>query len=118
MEELNFGKFDREFMLYSVKIKLSIDVEEDKQDELLEILLYDAYNYMVIYFNGEVPLELQFIIENVAIKRCRKLGAEGISVEKIDVLSTTYESGDDFAEYIPIMTKYKENKSGLGFRFL
>ena len=37
--------------------------------------------------------------------------------EKIDVLSTTYESGDDFAEYFDIMQKYK-NKSRLGFRFL
>ena len=38
-------------------------------------------------------------------------------LEKIDVLSTTYESGDDFAEYFDIMQKYK-NKSRLGFRFL
>ena len=73
---------------------------------------------MMIYFDGDIPTELQFIMENVAVKKYRRLGAEGISIEKIDVLSTTYETGDDFAEYIPIMTKYKENKSGLGFRFL
>jgi hypothetical protein len=109
-------EFDIDLILQNVKIKLSIAGTEE--DPLLEILLNDAYNYMMIYFDGEVPAELQFVMENVAIKRYRRLGAEGISIEKIDVLSTTYESGDDFAEYIPIMTKYKENKSGLGFRFL
>ena len=109
-------EFDIETILNNVKIKLSIT--DTEQDDLLEILLNDAYNYMMIYFDGEVPMELLFIMENVAVKRYRRLGAEGIAVEKIDVLSTTYESGDDFAEYLPIMTKYKENKSGLGFRFL
>ena len=109
-------EFDIDTILNNVKIKLSIT--DTEQGDLLEILLNDAYNYMMIYFDGEVPMELLFIMENVAVKRYRRLGAEGISIEKIDVLSTTYESGDDFAEYIPIMTKYKENKSGLGFRFL
>ena len=109
-------EFDIDLILENVKIKLSI--ADDSEDDLLELLLNDAYNYMMIYFDGDIPTELQFIMENVAVKKYRRLGAEGISVEKIDVLSTTYESGDDFAEYIPIMTKYKENKSGLGFRFL
>lgn len=109
-------EFDIDTILDNIKIKLSIT--DNSEDDLLEILLNDAYNYMMIYFDGEVPAELQFVMENVAVKRYRRLGAEGIAVEKIDVLSTTYESGDDFAEYIPIMTKYKENKSGLGFRFL
>ena len=109
-------EFDIDLILANVKIKLSI--ADDSEDDLLELLLNDAYNYMMIYFDGDIPAELQFIMENVAVKKYRRLGAEGISVEKIDVLSTTYETGDDFAEYIPIMTKYKENKSGLGFRFL
>lgn len=109
-------EFDIDIILENVKIKLSIT--DDSEDDLLELLLNDAYNYMMIYFDGDIPTELQFIMENVAVKKYRRLGAEGISIEKIDVLSTTYESGDDFAEYIPIMTKYKENKSGLGFRFL
>ena len=108
-------EFDIDTILENVKLKLSIT--DDSGDALLEVLLNDAYNYMMIYFDGKVPLELQFVMENVTIKRYRKLGAEGISIEKIDVLSTTYESGDDFAEYFDIMKKYK-NKSRLGFRFL
>ena len=126
-------------VLANVKLKLSIianleelDSKEENaahkaQDDLLTALCYDAYNYMCIFFDCDSkspdrskrypPIQLQFVLENVVVKRYRRLGAEGISIEKIDVLSTTYESGDDFAEYFDIMQRYKNNKSGLGFRF-
>jgi hypothetical protein len=127
MEEFDMGEFDIDTILENIKLKLSI--EDEKQNALLEILCKDAYDYMKIYFDGKVPLELRFILENVIVKRYRKLGAEGITIEKIDVLSTTYESGDDFAEYFDIMQYYKnkyydqtsgdsnKKKPRLGFRF-
>ena len=99
-------------------IKLKLGITDDSEDNLLTVLLSDAMNYMMVYFNGQVPTELQFIAEDVAIKRYRRIGAEGIVTEKVDVLSTTYETGkDDFAEYLNIMKTYK-NKSGKGFRFI
>jgi hypothetical protein len=114
-----------EFDLTNIKLKLSIT--DDEQDNLLMALCNDAYQYMYIFFDCDpkskdkdkraVPTQLTFVLENVVVKRYRRLGAEGISIEKIDVLSTTYEGGDDFAEYFDIMQKYKNNKSGLGFRF-
>lgn len=111
-----------------VKIKLSITDEE--QDELLAALCEDAYDYMYLFFdcdpdsdnNYMPPIQLQFVLESVVIKRYRRIGAEGIAIEKIDVLSTTYESGDDFAEYMTIMNQYKRrigrDKGPRGFRFL
>ena len=113
--------------LQYVKIKLSIT--DDEQDELLAALCEDAYDYMCIYFdcdrdsddNYMPPIQLQFVLESVVIKRYRRIGAEGIAIEKIDVLSTTYESGDDFAEYMSIMNQYKRRigreKGPKGFRF-
>ena len=110
-----------------VKIKLSITDEE--QDELLAALCEDAYDYMYLFFdcdrdsddNYMPPVQLQFVLEGVVIKRYRRIGAEGIAIEKIDVLSTTYESGDDFAEYMTIMNQYKRrigrDKGPKGFRF-
>ena len=113
--------------LQYVKIKLSIT--DDEQDELLAALCEDAYDYMCLYFdcdrdsddNYMPPVQLQYVLESVVIKRYRRIGAEGIAIEKIDVLSTTYESGDDFAEYLDIMNKYKRrigrDKGPKGFRF-
>jgi hypothetical protein len=127
-------------IIYNLKIKLSIDIkdpmdptytEEDaQQDELLEALCEDAYDYMYLFFecdedsddNYDVPAQLRFVLEGVVVKRYRRIGAEGIAIEKIDVLSTTYESGDDFAEYLDIMNKYKRRmgreNGPKGFRFL
>lgn len=116
-----------EQILSNIKLKLSIT--DNEQDDLLTLLINDAYEYMYIFFNcdpknkdnKDVPTQLNFVLENVSVKRYRKLGAEGISIEKIDVLSTTYESGDDFAEYFDIMQKYKNKLDGKngprGFRF-
>jgi hypothetical protein len=118
-----------EFDLTNIKLKLSIT--DNEQDNLLIALCKDAYQYMYIFFDCDpkstdkdkraVPTQLTFILENVVVKRYRRLGAEGISIEKIDVLSTTYESGDDFAEYFDIMQKYKNKIDGKngprGFRF-
>ena len=119
--------FDIEQILENIKIKLSIT--DNEQDELLEVLCKDAYDYMYIYFDcgpknyiNVVPVQLQFVLEGVVVKRYRRIGAEGIAIEKIDVLSTTYESGDDFAEYLDIMNQYKRKMSGKngpkGFRFV
>ncbi len=118
---------DTEQVLKNIKLKLSIT--NDEQDDLLEVLCKDAYDYMYIFFDcgqknyiNVVPVQLQFVLENVVVKRYRRLGAEGIAIEKIDVLSTTYESGDDFAEYLDIMKYYKSKTDGKngpkGFRFL
>ena len=123
---------DIEQVLINIKIKLGIinnaDEVNEEEDALLEALCKDAYDYMYIFFEcgqkgymNTVPVQLQFVLESVVIKRYRRIGAEGIAIEKIDVLSTTYESGDDFAEYLDIMNQYKRRigreKGPKGFRF-
>ena len=128
-----------EQIMINLKIKLSIDIkqpgeeiteEDEQQDALLTALMNDAYEYMYIFFdcdedsedNYDVPAQLRFVLEGVVVKRYRRIGAEGIATEKIDVLSTTYESGDDFAEYMTIMNQYKRrigrDKGPKGFRFV
>ena len=93
------------------KIKIKLGLADNSQDELLAILLSDATNYMQVYLETQtIPWELEFIAEEVTIKRYRRIGAEGISTEKIDVLSTTYKS-DDFYEYKPLMKQYRANNT-------
>ena len=93
--------------IYIIKLKLGL-IDDNGQDDLLAILLTDAINYMKVYIETDIiPNELGFIAEEVAIKRYRKIGSEGISTEKIDVLSTSYKS-DDFYEYKPLMKLYKD----------
>lgn len=92
-----------------IKLKLGL-TEDSEKDNLLMVLLNDAIDYMKTYIEIDtIPEQLQFIAEEVAIKRYRRIGSEGISTEKIDVLSTSYKS-DDFYEYKPLMKLYKNNK--------
>ncbi len=95
--------------IQNIKLKLGLTAD-DEQDNLIYVLLVDAINYMKVYIETDIiPDELNFIAEEVAIKRYRRIGSEGISTEKIDVLSTSYKS-DDFYEYKPLMKLYKNNK--------
>lgn len=91
-----------------IKLKLGL-TEDSEKDNLLMVLLNDAIDYMKTYIETDIiPEQLQFIAEEVAIKRYRRIGSEGISTEKIDVLSTSYKS-DDFYEYKPLMKLYKNS---------
>lgn len=92
----------------NIKLKLGLK-EDSSEDKLLTVLLSDAANYISIYLEGnEIPKQLEYIAEEVAIKRYRRIGAEGITTEKIDVLSTTYSTGD-FNDYLGILDLYKKN---------
>ncbi|WP_343336979.1 hypothetical protein TPELB_21170 [Terrisporobacter petrolearius] len=97
-------------------IKLKLGITDNKEDDLLTILLYDAINYMKVYLQADIiPIELEFIAEEVSIKRYRRIGSECISTEKVDVLSTSYKS-NDFSDYYNLMNIYKK-KTKKGFKF-
>ena len=80
--------------LDNVKILLSL-VDDDTQDELLAVLLNNAANTIKLYLGvDEMPRELEFIAEQMTVVKYRRIGAEGIDTEKIDVLSTKYVKDD------------------------
>ena len=72
--------------LDNVKILLSL-VDDDTQDELLAVLLNNAANTIQLYLGvDEMPRVLAFIAEQMTVVKYRRIGAEGIDTEKIDVL--------------------------------
>lgn len=100
-----------------IKLKLGLTAD-NSQDDLLVILLSDAIDYMTTYIGTDtIPKQLEFIAEEVAIKRYRRLGSEGISTETIDVLSTKYNT-DDFLEFRAIMDVYANRTTKKGYKLL
>lgn len=96
--------------LDNIKVLLSL-TEDDSQDEILAILLLNASKMVCVYLGvEELPSSLEFVAEDMAIIKYRKLGAEGIKQEKIDVLSTTYVV-NDLDPYKAILNQYKDNNS-------
>ena len=97
--------------LDNIKILLSL-VDDDTQDELLEVLFNNAVNTILLYLGlDEMPDALSFIAEQMTVVKYRRLGAEGIETEKIDVLSTKYEK-DDIKPFKEILAMYKANTLG------
>ncbi len=97
--------------LDNIKILLSL-VDDDTQDELLEVLFNNAVNTILLYLGlDEMPDALSFIAEQMTVVKYRRIGAEGIDTEKIDVLSTKYEK-DDIKPFREILNQYKINTLG------
>ncbi len=96
--------------LDNIKLLLSL-TDDDTQDELLAVLLLNASKMICVYLGiEELPATLDFVAEDMAIIKYRKLGAEGIRQEKIDVLSTTYVT-NDLDPFKAILNQYKDNNS-------
>ena len=93
-----------------IKILLGLE-DDDSQDEVLTVLLTNAVSTINVYLGvTELPNELEFVAEQLAIIKYNKLGSEGISTEKIDVLSTTYQA-DELASFKTILDSYKANNN-------
>lgn len=101
--------------LDNIKVILSL-AEDDTQDELLSVLCMNAVNSINVYLGvSELPNELSFIVDELVVARYRRLGAEGIDTEKIDVLSTKY-TADNLKPYYTILDEYKSNHGLSGKR--
>ena len=93
-----------------IKILLGLE-DDDSQDEVLTVLLTNAVSTINVYLGvTELPQELGFIAEQLAVIKFNKLGSEGIQTEKIDVLSTTYQA-DELASFKAILDSYKANNN-------
>ena len=93
-------------------IKTLLSLEDDTQDEILAILLTNASKMICVYLGiDELPSTLEFVAEDMAVMKYRKLGAEGVRQEKIDVLSTTYVT-NDLNPFKDILNQYKDNSLG------
>ena len=97
--------------LDNIKVLLSL-TDDSSQDELLTVLLNNAVSTIILYLGVEdIPDELTFIAEQMAVIKYRRIGAEGIDTEKIDVLSTKYIA-DDLKPFISMIDRYKDNNLG------
>ena len=100
--------------LERIKVILGLDLEDTSEDTLLTILLENAISTICVYLNvGTFPASLEFIAQELAVARYRKIGAEGISTEKIDDISTTY-SVNDLNRYKDVLETYKNNNDLCG----
>lgn len=97
--------------LMNIKILLSL-TEDDSKDDILTVLASNAMSTICIYLGiSELPQELNFVAEQLTVVKYRRLGAEGVSQEKIDVLSTKY-TDDELLPFKDILDNFKKDTLG------
>lgn len=95
--------------LDNIKVLLSL-TEDNSQDYLLSVLLSNALMQVCVYLGvDELPSQLTFVVDELVVARYRRIGAEGVKEERIDVLSTKYNT-DDLSPYKTVLDEYKATK--------
>ncbi|WP_450626406.1 phage head-tail connector protein [Streptomyces sp. NPDC001193] len=86
-------------------VKKLLSINDDKQDELLEIIINNTEKRLISLLpleTEEIPERLEYIVEEVSVKRFNRVGAEGMTQESIDGRSNTFQS-NDFDEYMDVI---------------
>lgn len=105
----NFPKESEINALNRIRIKLGLN--DGSKDELLAVLFDDASNLVCTYINSDVlPNKLSWIAEDIAIKRFRKIGAEGMTSKQIDVIKKDFDT-NLLSEYTDILDSYVRKNS-------
>lgn len=92
-------------MNYIDGVKLLIGLDDDKQDKQIQKIIDVTERRLISMLPKDekaVPTSLDWVVEEVAVKRYNRVGAEGMESESIDGRSTKFQE-NDFDEYLTII---------------
>ena len=101
-------------LLNRTKTLLQINDNDELIYEIIELTKEKILNYIN---EKELPVELEFVLVEMAISRFNKIGSEGFASESTDGKSISYE--DDFENYKTYLDDYIfRNNKNKGFKLL
>ena len=101
-------------LLNRIKTLLNVEGNENLIYELVNITESKILNYINA---SEMPIELEFVLIELAIQRFNRIGSEGIASESIDGKSVSYD--DDFIGYKHYLDDYiSRNGKSKGYKLL
>lgn len=100
------------------RIKTLLGIEDTLQDDVLDIIIENVSKHLLSKLKRvnksitEVPDELDYIIEEIAIRRYNRIGTEGMRSESVEGHNVTfYDLDQDFVPYQDVIDDYKEDDS-------
>lgn len=106
------------------QIKLLLGIIDNKQDDLLELLIGDSRERLTAFVNIDsvqfvtLPDDVDWILRDLTVKRFNRLGDEGKKSSSESSVTATWNA-DDLSEYAPYLDKYRHKKGGKGIaRFI
>lgn len=92
------------------RIKIMLGIEDELQDELLDILVSNVENHLKSLLSKDVPEELEFIVEEITVRRFNRLGSEGYKTDSVEGHSISfYDLSDEFTPYLTIINNHKDD---------
>ncbi len=105
-----------EISLERVKTLLGIPDDDELQDKALKIIIGNVVKHLYLKLKRVdksikgVPSELDFVIEEISIRRYNRIGSEGFQSDSVEGHSITfYELEKDFTPYEEIIDDYKDD---------
>lgn len=96
------------------RIKTLLGITDGKQDEALSIIIENVTSHLLgrlKRFNPsilEVPAELNYIIEEISIRRYNRIGSEGMKSESVEGHRVDfYDLGQEFEPYLSVIDGYR-----------
>lgn len=91
------------------KIKTLLGIDDALQDAVIEQITADVTSHLTILLGKAIPLELEFIVREISIRRFQRLGSEGYKSELVEGHRVDfYELSKEFDPYLSIIEKYQE----------
>jgi hypothetical protein len=90
-------------------IKILLGIDGTTEDSVLTILKEMSQNVIIAYLRiNTFPPSLDYVADELTIRRYTKIGVEGVSQESIMSSSTTKYIRDDLQDYLWILDRYAE----------
>ena len=98
------------------KLKVALQLTDAKFDDLLELYLDDASDFLKLRLslsdNDELPNAMEAIVRGAAVKKFNRFKNEGMSQYSQDGESITFNS-NDFDEWEGEINQWKKDHSGV-----
>lgn len=95
------------------RIKKVLGIEDTLQDDVLDILISNVSSHLKALLGKEIPSHLEFIVEEITIRRFNRMGSEGFKSELVEGHRIDfYDLKDEFDPYMDIIEGEAEDVIG------
>lgn len=93
-------------------VKILLGITGDTENDVISLIKEMCQNVIKSYLRSNTfPDSLDYIADELTVRRYTKLGVEGVQQESIMSSSTTKYIMNDLEEYLWILDRYAENDS-------
>lgn len=102
-------------------IKIVLDIQDDLQDPVLDVLIKNVSSLLLGKLRKvnksikAVPEELEYIIEDITVRRFNRLGSEGYKSDDVEGHKVTfYDLDKELDPYMDIIEDYADDEDDTG----